>query len=75
VLRPGFALRHLVVLGFVVALGLAPASAQRGRPDHGPREGSAAPDFTLRVLNGFEQVSLSEEVRERPVALLFGSYT
>jgi hypothetical protein len=38
-------------------------------------EGDAAPDFTLPVLDHSRTVTLSAEVRERPVALIFGSYT
>ena len=37
--------------------------------------GSAAPDFSLPTLDGSRAVSLSAEVRERPVVLIFGSYT
>lgn len=61
-----------------LALG-APASAQRGRaPDRAPAEGAEAPDFELaRLVDGEpsdERVRLSE-LRGRPVALVFGSYT
>jgi hypothetical protein len=38
-------------------------------------EGDAAPDFTLPMLDRSRNVSLAAEVRERPVALIFGSYT
>lgn len=37
--------------------------------------GDRAPDFSLPKLDGSGAVSLSAEVRERPVALIFGSYT
>ena len=39
------------------------------------QQGQPAPDFRLRTLAGDREVQLSEEYRERPVALIFGSYT
>lgn len=36
--------------------------------------GDAAPDFTLKTLDGANQVALSS-LRGRPVVLVFGSYT
>ncbi len=37
--------------------------------------GDAAPDFDLPLLGGSEQVQLSSFRGERPVVLIFGSYT
>ena len=37
--------------------------------------GDAAPDFVLPTLDQYRRVRLSEEYRERPVVLIFGSYT
>ena len=37
--------------------------------------GDTAPDFTLPTTDRSRTVRLSEEWRERPVALIFGSYT
>ena len=37
--------------------------------------GDLAPDFALPLLHSDRVVRLSEEVRERPVVLIFGSYT
>jgi hypothetical protein len=37
--------------------------------------GDAAPDFLLPTVDGAGKVRLSEEYRERPVVLIFGSYT
>ena len=37
--------------------------------------GDAAPDFTLKTLDGAAQVSLSSFRGRRPVVLVFGSYT
>ena len=45
---------------------------------HAVREGDPAPDLRLRRLpgpHGEGEVQLSEEIREHPVALVFGSYT
>jgi hypothetical protein len=39
------------------------------------RVGDAAPDFALPALDGSGVVQLSTELRERPVVLVFGSYT
>jgi hypothetical protein len=37
--------------------------------------GDQAADFSLPSLDGARTVTLSNEFRERPVALIFGSYT
>ena len=37
--------------------------------------GDPAPDFSLPTLTGDQVVQLSAELRERPVVLVFGSYT
>ena len=37
--------------------------------------GDAAPDFELPLLGESRKVKLSNEYRERPVVLVFGSYT
>src|SRR5204862_7252306 len=37
--------------------------------------GEPAPDFALPVLHGDRVVKLSEEIRHKPVVLIFGSYT
>ena len=39
------------------------------------RVGELAPDFTLKTLDGAEEVTLSSYKGQRPVALIFGSYT
>ena len=46
-------------------------SARRGHLQIGDR----APDFTLPVLHSDRMVTLSEEYRQKPVVLVFGSYT
>ena len=42
------------------------------RPPSGRR---SAPDFVLPVLRGDRTVTLSTEYRQKPVVLVFGSYT
>jgi hypothetical protein len=37
--------------------------------------GDPAPDFALPVLRGDRTVTLSNEYRQKPVVLVFGSYT
>ncbi len=44
------------------------------RPE-APALGSVAPDFELRTLDGKSKVKLSSFKDQRPVALIFGSYT
>jgi hypothetical protein len=39
------------------------------------RVGDAAPDFELPTLDHRRVVRLSDEYRQKPVALIFGSYT
>ena len=41
----------------------------------GLRVGDPAPDFALPLLHSDRSVRLSEEIREKPVVLIFGSYT
>ena len=73
----------LTLLG--IALLVADVSAQR--PGQSPqrggglrlpdrlKEGDAAPDFTLKSPNGQTTVTLSDYHGQKPVALIFGSYT
>jgi hypothetical protein len=37
--------------------------------------GDPAPDFTLPMLHSDEKLTLSDAYRQRPVVLVFGSYT
>ena len=39
------------------------------------REGDPAPDFSLPLLHSDRTVTLSTEYRQKPVVLIFGSYT
>ena len=45
------------------------------RETHAPTVGSPAPDFELPRLGGGEKARLSAFRGQRPVALIFGSYT
>ena len=45
------------------------------RETHAPAVGSEAPDFELSKLGSNERVRLSAFRGEKPVALIFGSYT
>ena len=47
----------------------------RAAPASGPAQGEWAPDFTLRRLEEEGSVTLSSFAGDRPVALVFGSYT
>jgi hypothetical protein len=50
--------------------------ARRPRPDPAPKEGAAAPDFTLTRADTGKPLKLSELLgKGRPVVLLFGSFT
>ncbi len=40
-----------------------------------PKAGDIAPDFELRDVNGENPVRLSDFRGQKPVALIFGSYT
>lgn len=40
-----------------------------------PKEGAVAPDFELRDVNGENPVRLSDFRGQKPVALVFGSFT
>ena len=51
----------------------------RGRPETtsggGAVVGITAPDFTLKSVDGKQEVTLSSFADKKPVALIFGSYT
>jgi len=49
-----------------------PPPAQQGEA---PQAGQAAPDFTLRTLDGKSRVQLATASRDKPTVLVFGSYT
>jgi len=45
------------------------------RETHAPAVGTTAPDFELPKLGSVERVRLSAFREQKPVALIFGSYT
>ncbi|MCH8346846.1 MAG: redoxin domain-containing protein [Chloroflexi bacterium] len=45
------------------------------REKHAPKVGDEAPDFQLPVLDGKGATVRLSELRGKPVALIFGSYT
>ena len=54
----------------------SPAEAKKMGDRQGKlKPGDAAPDFTLSVLHSRKTVRLSGFKNQRPVALVFGSYT
>jgi hypothetical protein len=48
---------------------------QRKHDAHAPRAGDQAPDFELTDVTGQHRVRLSDFRGDRPVALVFGSFT
>jgi cytochrome oxidase Cu insertion factor (SCO1/SenC/PrrC family) len=73
--------RFLPLFLFVVFLLAMPTIAQShrrgmmGGVDRSPAVGETAPDFTLRVLNSDQDVTLSDLYKDKPVVLTLGSYT
>ncbi len=47
----------------------------RSRPDTAPKLASSAPNFKLKTLSGDAEVELASFRGEKPVVLVFGSYT
>jgi cytochrome oxidase Cu insertion factor (SCO1/SenC/PrrC family) len=50
-------------------------AAMAKREARAPKVGDVAPDFVLPVLHGDGRTVRLSELRGRPVALIFGSYT
>jgi hypothetical protein len=48
---------------------------QRQRQDTAPKVGDLAPDFSLKSLDGESTTELSAFRNNKPVVLIFGSYT
>ncbi len=72
-----FAASLLVALPAAATPPPQPGAHRPARPPRppAPKVGEQAPDFTLQLLNSEETVQLSSFIGERPVALVFGSYT
>ncbi len=69
------------LLPLLLSIGITiPVQAQMRLPrlerfwQNAPEEGTVAPDFTLKTLEG-TTFTLSEAYAERPVVLEFGSFT
>ncbi len=50
-------------------------TATTARDETGPKEGEFPPDFNLKRMGSEEKVRLSSFKGNRPVGLIFGSYT
>lgn len=50
-------------------------TAQKKIDADAPKAGDMAPDFTLHDIEGKNAVTLSDFQGEKPVALIFGSFT
>lgn len=46
-----------------------------GAWNSGPAVDEAAPDFTLRLQDGTDRITLSDELKQKPVVLIFGNFT
>lgn len=46
-----------------------------GAWNSGPAVDESAPDFTLRLQDGSGEITLSEELKRKPVVLVFGNFT
>ena len=69
--------KRLAILVFVAACGSSHPQAAAAPDDFAsmaPRTGDAAPDFALRDLDG-ATVRLSDRAAQRPVVLVFGSFS
>lgn len=49
--------------------------AMKKREERAPKVGEEAPDFELPLLHGDSKTVRLSDLRGRPVALIFGSYT
>lgn len=69
------------LLAAAIMAGTFSTLAQAQRPARNPRQaiapavGDRAPDFTLKTNNGEREVQLSSFMGQRPVVLVFGSFT
>jgi len=50
-------------------------SSELGSLQEGPKPGDAAPDFTLKTIDGKETVQLSKLIGPKPVMLVLGNFT
>lgn len=52
-----------------------PQRGDRPRPDDGLKIGQKAPTFKLKSVDGESETDLKTLLEEKPVVLIFGSYT
>ena len=60
---------------FIISYRTRKMASQKELNRRAPRAGDLAPDFTLTDSSGIESVTLSDYRGEKPVALVFGSFT
>ena len=71
------AISGLITISLFGAIQLHAQQQKRGGDLRGPdtlQVGDAAPDFKLKSKDGKQEVQLSK-LRDKPVVLIFGSYT
>lgn len=54
---------------------LSLANQELGALTEGPGINETAPDFTLTTVDGLKKITLSKELGDQPVVLIFGSFT
>jgi len=65
----------LILAPPVVAQRYGNSGSFQNRINNGPEVGMLAPDFTLRTMDGRNEIRLSNYRGKCPVVLIFGSYT
>lgn len=60
---------------FILQFRMKYTKLQKNLDRKAPKAGDMAPDFTLSDVKGEESVKLSDFRDQKPVALVFGSYT
>jgi peroxiredoxin len=60
---------------FILQFRMKYTKLQKNLDRKAPKAGDMAPDFTLSDITGKESVRLSDFRGQKPVALVFGSYT
>ena len=62
-------------LKFIITFRTQKMKGQRMLNAQAPKTGEPAPDFTLFDISGTKSVTLSDFRGQKPVVLVFGSYT
>ena len=60
---------------FIIKYRISLMPIQKELDRHAPKVGDMAPDFTLYDSSGIKSITLSDFHGEKPVALVFGSFT